>query len=1143
MEDLSKLLKVINTDKIVTEDELTDVLIAVTGILAKFKKETENLNEGTLEIINAAQGQFQALQEQIGADAESAKQDFNSIREEVLRIASTLRDGVDGEQGPMGPPGKNADEDLIVDKVLSQIKLPEFKETMVTGEDIVDKINELSVIPENQIDFSHIKNAPKYIQGGHSPTVLTNAVDLDNTDRTDGYAVVWDATNGRFKFAASGGGGSGSGDVVGPSSATDNALARFDGTTGKLIQNSVGTLDDSGNLNVVSGIISGTNGSGHINLRHQASDATATGQTTSIFADSNGDFKWKNAGNYYTTLKTSSNTTNRVYTFPDADATLFALPTLTSGSVLFSNGTTIAQKNARLFWDDTNNRLGVGTNSPTAFVDIVQTSTIPGLSVSGTGFNPHMRVTDGTVTVKMQILSIVGLIGTETNHASAWYTNNTERVRVTATGDVGIRTTSPGALLHILGGGTAATGYSSQTMGIFQNTTNTTTNSRLSIISGNAGEAIIDFGDTDNLSSGAIVYNHSSDYINFLTSGTEKMRITSAGFVGVGTSSPVARLNIAGNLSSTSWTTAGRGLAIDSISMTDISGSGTISTRAGHSILSPVFASSSSVTVSDATTLYLDTPVASTNTTITRNHSLITTGNIKIGGLLAIGGTNIDPDSGVISAQNVTDPTAGKNGANFARTLVLTASNSQPITGGTFNTATSSNNFAYTGVLRGSYSQVQNSNLNTVADARGADGLVYNVGAGTITTAAAINGAIQNLNATGVITNAYGINVSVAFNFGTINNTYGVYVGDVTNGTQTNQAYGLYVSDANARNYIAGNLGVGALNPSVPLEVNKAGGSLVGIASFFSPGMTDGQRNYIAIGKSITGSEGFSIIYNHNGGTATSRYLAIQDTNSLPGSASLVIQSPGRVGIGLVSPTASLHIKAGTATANTAPLKFTSGINLTTAETGAMEYDGTNLYFTPTGTTRQTLTYLGLAQTWTATQTFTAPRIITELDDTNGNEVFKITATTSAVNEITIANAATGNAPSVTTSGDDTNIDLNIGAKGTGQVKVTSSTFQDIVTATDGATVTFAMQSGNYQRVTLGGNRTLALSNVKVGQFFVLDLVQDGTGSRTVTWFTTIKWAGGSAPTLTTTAGKIDSFGFVCTSSGNYQGYILGQNL
>jgi len=44
------------------------------------------------------------------------------------------------------------------------------------------------------------------------------------------------------------GGGGGSGDVVGPASATDNAITRYDGTTGKLIQNSTVTLDDNGNV-------------------------------------------------------------------------------------------------------------------------------------------------------------------------------------------------------------------------------------------------------------------------------------------------------------------------------------------------------------------------------------------------------------------------------------------------------------------------------------------------------------------------------------------------------------------------------------------------------------------------------------------------------------------------------------------------------------------------------------------------------------------------------------------------------------------------------------------------------------------------------------------------------------------------------
>jgi len=61
----------------------------------------------------------------------------------------------------------------------------------------------------------------------------------------------------------------------------------------------------------------------------------------------------------------------------------------------------------------------------------------------------------------------------------------------------------------------------------------------------------------------------------------------------------------------------------------------------------------------------------------------------------------------------------------------------------------------------------------------------------------------------------------------------------------------------------------------------------------------------------------------------------------------------GYFGYGVTSPTAVIHLKAGTATASTSPLKFTSGTNLTTAEAGAMEYNGTNLFFTRSGTTRE----------------------------------------------------------------------------------------------------------------------------------------------------------------------------------------------
>lgn len=96
---------------------------------------------------------------------------------------------------------------------------------------------------------------------------------------------------------------------------------------------------------------------------------------------------------------------------------------------------------------------------------------------------------------------------------------------------------------------------------------------------------------------------------------------------------------------------------------------------------------------------------------------------------------------------------------------------------------------------------------------------------------------------------------------------------------------------------------------------------------------------------------------------------------------------------------------------------------------------------------------------------------------------------------------------------------------------------------TDGSTITFDMSVSNLHSVTLGGNRILAVSNTNTGQTFSLRLKQDGTGSRTVTWFSGISWVGGSAPTLTTAINKADWYGFICTGAGAYDGFIIGQNI
>jgi len=105
------------------------------------------------------------------------------------------------------------------------------------------------------------------------------------------------------------------------------------------------------------------------------------------------------------------------------------------------------------------------------------------------------------------------------------------------------------------------------------------------------------------------------------------------------------------------------------------------------------------------------------------------------------------------------------------------------------------------------------------------------------------------------------------------------------------------------------------------------------------------------------------------------------------------------------------------------------------------------------------------------------------------------------------------------------------------------SSKQAISTDTDAPTIVMDLDASNVHVVTLGGDRTLSLSNVDVGQYFAIELIQDATGTRLVTWFSTIKWVGGTAPTLTTTPNKKDSFVFRCTSTNTFDGYIVGMSI
>lgn len=94
------------------------------------------------------------------------------------------------------------------------------------------------------------------------------------------------------------------------------------------------------------------------------------------------------------------------------------------------------------------------------------------------------------------------------------------------------------------------------------------------------------------------------------------------------------------------------------------------------------------------------------------------------------------------------------------------------------------------------------------------------------------------------------------------------------------------------------------------------------------------------------------------------------------------------------------------------------------------------------------------------------------------------------------------------------------------------------------ATSTFDFAFSNIHSLTLSAaTTTLSFANPVSGQAVITRIGQDGTGGRRVVFPSTIYWAGGTTPTLTSTASKIDCFGLLCTASGYYDGYIVGQNI
>jgi hypothetical protein len=101
---------------------------------------------------------------------------------------------------------------------------------------------------------------------------------------------------------------------------------------------------------------------------------------------------------------------------------------------------------------------------------------------------------------------------------------------------------------------------------------------------------------------------------------------------------------------------------------------------------------------------------------------------------------------------------------------------------------------------------------------------------------------------------------------------------------------------------------------------------------------------------------------------------------------------------------------------------------------------------------------------------------------------------------------------------------------------------EETAVANTSTAYTIDLTNGSVQYLTLTGNCTYTFPTPVAGKSFTLIQKQDGTGGRTVTWPASVKWPGGTAPTLTSTASKADKFIFTAVDGSSWLGSNGGQN-